>query len=107
MATGQSHILIIDDESSVRSGCSRSLTENGYQVTSRSTGQSGLQDGLKGAFDLVLLDMKLPDLDGMSILLRLHESRPDLPVIVMTGYSTVDNAVQAMKAGAFDYLAKP
>ena len=51
--------------------------------------------------------MKLPDLDGMSILNRLHESRPDIPVIVMTGYSTVDNAVQAMKSGAFDYLAKP
>ena len=51
--------------------------------------------------------MKLPDLDGMSILKNLHESRPDIPVIIMTGYSTVDNAVEAMKSGAFDYLAKP
>ncbi len=101
------HILIIDDERSIRSGCSRSLSENGYQVTSRSTGHSGLQDGLAGPFDLVLLDMKLPDLDGMSILSRLHADRPDISVIVMTGYSTVDNAVQAMKTGAFDYLAKP
>ncbi|MCB2173812.1 sigma-54 dependent transcriptional regulator [bacterium] len=101
------HILIIDDEPAIRSGCSRSLSENGYQVTSRATGLGGLQDGLTGSFDLVLLDMKLPDLDGMSILSRLQADRPGMLVIVMTGYSTVDNAVQAMKAGAFDYLAKP
>ena len=107
MASVQYRILIIDDEPSIRKGCSLSLGENGYLVTSRSTGQEGLQDALEGTFDLVLLDMKLPDLDGMSILKRLHESRPDVPVIVMTGYSTVDNAVQAMKGGAFDYLAKP
>ncbi|MEE4166480.1 MAG: sigma-54 dependent transcriptional regulator, partial [Desulfocapsaceae bacterium] len=107
MADNHYSILIIDDEPSIRKGCELSLVENGYRAVSRSTGQSGMNTGLEEPFDLVILDMKLPDLDGMSILKRFRVDRPDVPVIVMTGYSTVENAVQAMKSGAFDYLAKP
>ncbi len=59
------------------------------------------------AYDLALLDIKLPDMDGMEILEILRENRPEMCVIVMTGYSTMSNAVQAMKLGAADYLSKP
>ena len=58
-------------------------------------------------YDLILLDIKLPDLDGMEILKAIHEPKPTLQVVVMTGHSTIQNAVEAMKLGAFDYLTKP
>jgi two-component system NtrC family response regulator len=71
------------------------------------TGKAGMDAIQGGAYDLILLDMKLPDMDGMEILKAVHETKPGVHVIVMTGYSTVQNAVEAMRLGAFDYLAKP
>ncbi|NOR23803.1 MAG: response regulator [Desulforhopalus sp.] len=100
-------ILVIDDEPSILNGCRMSLSENNYEVTTQSSGQSGLEEALNGNFDVILLDMRLPDLNGMDILVKLHEHSPAVPIIFMTGYSTVQNAVEAMKFGAFDYLAKP
>ena len=100
-------ILIIDDEQVICDGCRLALSERGYSVTSSFTGRSGLNAILEGTFDLILLDMKLPDIDGMEILKTVRNEKPGLYIIVMTGYSTVQNAVEAMKLGAFDYLAKP
>lgn len=100
-------ILVIDDEKVILSGCRLSLTENGYEVTCCSSGKQGLEEAINGEIDTVLADIRMPDQDGMTILSQLQEKRPDIPVIMMTGYSTVENAVQAMKKGAFDYLAKP
>lgn len=100
-------ILVIDDEPTILNGCKLSLSENNYSVTCQPSGQSGLEEALNGNYDAVLLDMKLPDLGGMDVLEKIHEHSPAVPVIFMTGYSTVQNAVQAMKAGAFDYLTKP
>lgn len=105
--TESTQILVIDDEPSILNGCRMSLSENKYDVTCHSSGQSGLEEALKGYFDAVLLDMKLPDINGMDVLEKIHEHAPDVSVIIMTGYSTVPNAVQAMKTGAFDYLTKP
>ena len=101
------HILIIEDEQVILSGCRLVLMEQGYVVDTRLTGETGLDAALTGSYDLVLLDVKLPDLNGMEILQKIREKRPDVHVIVMTGFSTVQNAVEAMKLGAFDYLAKP
>ena len=103
----QARILIIDDEPTIVKGCTLSLHEEGYIVESRHNGTSGLAEALAGDYDLVLLDMKLPDIGGMEILARLNAECKDIPVIDMTGYSTVENAVEAMKTGAFDYIAKP
>ena len=103
----QSRILIIDDEPTIVKGCTLSLTEQGYIVESRMNGTSGLEEALQGDYDLILLDMKLPDSNGMEILVHLRAEQKETPVIVMTGYSTVENAVEAMKTGAFDYIAKP
>jgi len=71
------------------------------------TGKAGLDAILKGQYDVVLLDLKLPDLGGMEILSTVRKEKPGVYIIVMTGYSSVQNAVEAMKLGAFDYLAKP
>jgi two-component system NtrC family response regulator len=83
------------------------LADNGYCADACSTGKSGLEALLSGRYQLVLLDMKLPDMDGMDILQRVNDERIDVCVIVMTGYASVRNAVDSMKLGTFDYLAKP
>ena len=100
-------VLIIDDERSICSGCQLVLSDEGHLVQSQLSGRSGLDLVREEQFDLVLLDMKLPDLDGMEILKTIRKEKPEIYVIIMTGYSTVQNAVQAMKLGAVDYLAKP
>ena len=101
------NILVIDDERVICEGCRLAFSDTGHQVTTHMTGRAGLGALLDGQFDVVLLDMKLPDMDGMDLLRTLRKEKPDVYVIVMTGYSTVQNAVEAMKLGAFDYLAKP
>jgi len=100
-------ILIIDDEQVICDGCRLALSDRGYSITSSLTGRSGLNAILEGAFDLILLDMKLPDIDGMEVLKTVRNEKPGVLIIVMTGYSTVQNAVEGMKLGAFDYLSKP
>ena len=101
------NILVIDDESVICDGCRMALEEKDYDVNICMTGKAGLEAILDGTCDVVLLDMKLPDIDGMDILRTVQEKKSNVYVIVMTGYSTVQNAVEAMKLGAFDYLSKP
>ncbi len=100
-------VLIIDDESVICDACNLVLTEKGHRVDYCKTGKTGLLAIERGAYDVILLDMKLPDIDGMEILETLRAEMPASYVIVMTGYSIMSNAVQAMKFGAADYLAKP
>jgi DNA-binding NtrC family response regulator len=100
-------ILVIDDESVICDACRLVLEEKGHAVDSYLTGKTGLLAIEKRTYELILLDMKLPDIDGMEILKTVREKRPAPCVIVMTGYSTMSNALQAMKLGAADYLAKP
>ncbi len=100
-------ILVIDDEQVICSGCHLALSGDRQSVEGCLKGKAGLDAALGGDYDVVLLDMKLPDMDGMDILRRLRKEKPETYVIVMTGYSTVQNAVDAMKIGAFDYLSKP
>ena len=102
-----SNILIIDDERVMCDGCNLALSDKGHSVDICMTGGAGLDAILKGRYDLALLDMKLPDIDGMDILRAVRREKPGVYIIVMTGYSSVQNAVEAMKLGAFDYLAKP
>ena len=100
-------ILIIDDERSIRGGCEMILSAEGHSITTCPTGGDGKRTLQKGQFDLVLLDIRLPDYDGIELLAEIHQEYPDTQVIMMTGFSTVQQTVQAMKIGAFDYLAKP
>jgi DNA-binding NtrC family response regulator len=100
-------ILVIDDERSICEACRSVLSKHGHIVEVRMTGKEGLEAILGGGYDVTLLDMKLPDLDGMEILGRVHKEKPGEHILVMTGYSTIQNAVEAMKLGALDYLTKP
>jgi len=100
-------VLVIDDECVICDACEMVLSEKGHAVTSITNGKDGLSALRQGAYDILLLDMKLPDIDGMEILRVVQEERPGLCTIVMTGYSSISNAVEAMKKGADDYLAKP
>jgi DNA-binding NtrC family response regulator len=100
-------VLVIDDESVICDACRLVLEEKGYGVDRCLTGIAGLEAVERGSYDIILLDMKLPDIDGAVILKTVKERRSEACVIVMTGYSTMSNALQAMKLGAADYLAKP
>ncbi|WP_457552983.1 response regulator [Desulfobacula sp.] len=100
-------ILIIDDENVICKGCKMVLNEMGYLCNYSLSGSDGLKTILKDPYDVLLLDMKLKDMDGMEILKRVKKAKPKLYVIVITGYSTVENAVKAMKLGANDYISKP
>ena len=105
--TRQGTIMVIDDEDTICNGCSLSLTDLGYTVKTFSKGGPALKAARQNSLDLILLDLKLPDMDGMEILTRLRKETPGTAVIMMTGYASVENAVSAMKLGAFDYLSKP
>jgi two-component system NtrC family response regulator len=83
------------------------LAEEGYGVVTASDGAAGLRAFQDGSVDLVLTDVRMPDMDGLELLTRLKTMQPDLPVIVLTAHGTIDSAVEAMKLGAFDYLTKP
>jgi DNA-binding NtrC family response regulator len=100
-------VLVIDDESVICDACHMVLSERGHRVDRCMTGETGLHAIEQDPYDVVLLDMKLPDIDGMGILKTIREKMPVTCVVVMTGYSTMSNAVEAMKLGAADYLSKP
>jgi len=102
-------ILVIDDEAIMRDGCSQILANDGCEVLTAPNGEEGLA-AIKGdpaGFEVVLLDLKMPGLSGMEVLEAAREVNPALLVVVITGYATVDAAVEAMKKGAYDFIAKP
>lgn len=100
-------ILIMEDEMSVAKGLELVLSDEGYTVDLAMNGRSALDSFSKKQFDLLIADLRLPDIDGMEVIKSVKHNRPDTGVIVITGYSTVPSAVEAMKLGATDYLSKP
>ncbi|MEO0129554.1 MAG: sigma-54 dependent transcriptional regulator, partial [candidate division WOR-3 bacterium] len=100
-------ILIIDDEKIVRDALSEWLDNLGYQVKAVEDGLIALEQIEINDWDVALVDLKMPKIDGIETLRRIHKIRPDLPVIIITGHGTVDSAVVAMKEGAVDYVMKP
>ncbi len=100
-------ILVIDDEEGIRAGCRRVLEPEGYIVETAATGQEGLRRFMEDGFDLVILDVVLPDMRGIDLLKPMLEKDPDVVCVIITGYATVELAVQAIKAGAYDFLSKP
>lgn len=102
-----SNILIIDDEKVVSDSLKSVLERSGYFVRTAQTAKEGLGYIKQGSFPIVLLDLRLPDEDGMEVLRKITHEEPDTCVIIITGYASVESAVKAMKIGAYDYLAKP
>jgi DNA-binding NtrC family response regulator len=100
-------MLIIEDEATLAKNMSLYLARYGYDVKTADTAESGLADLESYKPDIVLLDFHLPGMDGMAALGRLKEIAPGLPVIMITGHGTVELAVEAMKAGVYDFLTKP
>ena len=100
-------ILIIDDEDVVRESLAEWFGAEGYEVYAADGGKQALATIAGKEFDLALLDIKMPGMDGMEVQQRLGEADPELSVIIMTGYATVETAVQALKRGAYDYITKP
>jgi two-component system response regulator HydG len=102
-----SRILVIDDDDGVRRSIEQMLRHAGYAVESADSGERGLEVALAGAFDVILSDIRMPGISGIDVLRRLRDRRVDAALIIMTGFGTIDTAVEAMKLGAVDFVQKP
>ena len=100
-------ILIVDDEEGMRRLLDRLLSREGYETVAVGSGGEALRQMRADTFDLVVTDIKMPEMDGLQLLEEIKAYNPSLPVIVITAYGTVENAVQALRAGAYDYITKP
>jgi DNA-binding NtrC family response regulator len=100
-------ILIVDDEPVVRDSLGKWFAEEGFTVRAVGSAQEALNSFQPHTWDVALLDIKMPGIDGIKLQQRLHQADPDLIVIVMTGYASVETAIQALKQGAYDYICKP
>ena len=100
-------VLVVDDERDIRDGSERILTRKGYKVTTASNGEEALERVKETEFAIVLLDLKMPGMDGLEVLRLIRESHPETLVIVITGYATIETAIEAMKRGAYDFMPKP
>lgn len=101
------NVLIIDDEEGLRSVLIDLFTGCGYNAAGAPDGKAGLDKALTEDFDLVMLDLSLPGIDGLGVLCELKQHKPDLPVVMMTGYASMSKAIKAMKLGAYDFITKP
>lgn len=101
------HILIVDDEASLRQTLARILQRAGFEVTTTATGGEGLALLSQHLFDLVYLDIRMPDMTGLDVLKTIHTKFPELPVILFTAQPDLNSAVEALRSGASDYLLKP
>jgi len=100
-------ILVVDDEEKIREGCRRVLSSQGFGVLDAENGQMALDLLAREKVDVLLLDLKMPVMDGENVLDLAHAQYPDLPVIIITGHGTIDTAVECMKKGAYDFITKP
>ena len=103
----QAMLLVADDDPAVRQSLERTLTREGYSVVLAPDGQAALDRLRQGGIDLLLSDLKMPGLTGLELLKQAREAAPDVDVILLTAFGTVEEAVRAMKDGAIDFLTKP
>lgn len=102
-----SSVLIVDDDSQLRQSFEKLLSEEGYAVRTAPSGEDGLEAVRQKAPDLVVMDVRLPGMNGLETFGAIRGIEPKLPVIIMTAYGTTDTAIKATKMGAFDYILKP
>jgi len=100
-------VLVVDDEPGIREFLAEALGDDGHEVDEADSGEAAWRRLEREAFDVILTDLKMPGMDGMALLRRVRERQPEVEVIVITAHGNVDNAVEAMRLGAFDYLQKP
>ena len=107
MSDAPVQILVIDDDKAMRDACLQILTRQGYQVELAAGARQGLTLLERSSFDAILLDLVMPDMDGLEALKKIKALDPDVEVIIITGYGTIQSAVETIKAGAFHFLSKP
>lgn len=107
MKKENNHILVVDDEFGIREGCKRVLSEEGYQVDDVEDGTVGFRKIKGGSYDLILVDLMMPGIDGLELIKKIHGLDPEIILVVITGYATIESAIEATKSGAYDYLSKP
>jgi len=100
-------VVVIDDDYAMRLSCGKILTKMGLRAETFEDGARGLEGVAKLKPDMVVVDLKMPGISGMEVLSRVHDIDPQIVIVVITGYATIDTAVQAMKCGAYDFLPKP
>ncbi|ACG74632.1 two component, sigma54 specific, transcriptional regulator, Fis family [Anaeromyxobacter sp. K] len=100
-------VLVVDDERNIQVTLSRALSMEGYAVETASGGREALEKIAALPVDVVVMDVRMPDLDGLAVLQRARETRPELPIVIMSGHGSIDTVRSAFKLGAFDYLEKP
>src|SRR5438128_5946307 len=107
MLPEKKEVLIVDDEPNLRKILAAQLSRDGYDVMTAEDGEQGLGFLREHHIDLVITDLKMPKVDGMTLLREALRESPDLPIVMITAHGTVETAVEALKIGAFDYLTKP
>ncbi|MCS7173417.1 MAG: sigma-54 dependent transcriptional regulator [Armatimonadetes bacterium] len=100
-------ILVVDDEEPIRGLVRQILEREGFEVETASDGPTGLEKATSGEFDLILLDVRIPKKDGMTVLREIREVDPDAVVMIITAYASIEQALEALRAGAYDYIPKP
>jgi DNA-binding NtrC family response regulator len=103
----QTHILVMEDEVNIAKGLEMTLTEEGYSVDLAMTGKDALHSFSKDRFDLLVADLRLPDMNGLEVIKTVRSKWPDTEIVVVTGYPSLPSVVDVMKLGTYDYLPKP
>jgi PAS domain S-box-containing protein len=103
----QASILVVDDEMGIREACKRALAGEGYAIDVAEDGNVGLQKVKDRPYDLILMDLMMPGIGGLDLIKKTHDIEPETIIVVITGYATIETAVEATKRGAYDYLPKP
>src|SRR6516164_6217302 len=107
VAVDTARVLVVDDEPEMRETCRKILTRQGHETWVAESGEAGLQRLRELPIDIAVIDLRLPDLDGLEVLRRAKKINPDITAIIITAHGTVDTAIEAVREGAFDYLLKP
>jgi two-component system alkaline phosphatase synthesis response regulator PhoP len=108
MTNGEdAYILVVDDEGAIRYSISKTLQRVGYQVHTAASGEEALEMMQRQDYDVVLTDIRMPGLTGVELLARIKEQAPDAVVILLTGYASLETAIESLRLGAHDYLVKP
>ncbi|MDN5322111.1 MAG: hypothetical protein PWQ67_565 [Clostridia bacterium] len=107
MSNLDKRILVVDDEKDFRELLVKRLNRKNYSASGANSGEKALEFLAKEVFDLALIDLRMPGMDGLELLSRIRESQPEMEVVVLTGHGSTESAVEAMKRGAYDYLTKP
>ena len=107
LVNGKARILIVDDDESIRKVIATILEEEGYNVESVETAKKGIEKSESSFYNLALIDIHLPDMEGIELLAKMHETKPRMRKIIITGYPTLENAVAAVNKGADAYILKP